>query len=212
MPARYIDRRDGARALIEPLRRLAGRTDVLVLALPRGGVPIGFELARELGAPLDLMLVRKLGVPGHEELAMGAIASGGVRVTNPEIAAQVPDEDFARVAETERAELRRRETAYRGDRPPAEVQGRCVVLVDDGVATGATMKAAIRAVRALGAARVIVAVPLAPRETVAELRALADDVVCPESPEPFFGIGQWYERFEQLDDDDVRDTLRRAWE
>lgn len=203
-----------AEALRDPRR---GATDAagppLVLGLPRGGVPVAMEVADALDAPLDLMVVRKLGVPGHEELAMGAIASGGVRVLNRDVvdgldlSAATIDE----VARREEAELRRRERAYRGDRPLARLAGRRVVLVDDGLATGATMRAAAAAARQLGPARVIVAVPVAPVETIDALEREVDLVVCPATPAPFFGVGQWYVDFSQTTDDEVRALLAQAW-
>lgn len=209
---RFADRREAGRRLAEKLRRYAGREDVLVLALPRGGVPVGFEVARELGAALDVMIVRKLGVPGHEELAMGAVASGGVRVLSEEIIAglRVPQSAIEEVAAREAAELARRERLYRGGRPAPEVQGKTVILVDDGIATGATMRAAARALRKLGPARLVVAAPTGAPDSVAALEQQADEVVCLDTPEPFVAVGVWYDRFPQLSDAEVRALLAEA--
>jgi len=194
-------------------RRLAGHSNVLVLALPRGGVPVGFEVARALGAPLDLFLVRKLGVPGQEELAMGAIAEGGVRILNHAVLdiVDVEDEEIERVAAREEAELRRRATEYRGERAEPEVRGRTVVLVDDGLATGSTMRAAAAAIRQRGPAELIVAVPVAARETCDLLEREVDAVECLRTPEPFHAVGIWYDRFDQTSDEEVRQLLARAW-
>lgn len=212
--APYTDRAEAGRILAEALReKLPDPGDALVLALPRGGVPVGFEVAEALEVPLDLMLVRKLGLPGQPELAMGAIASGGVRVLNAEVVslAGVPEATIASVERRERAELERREKAYRGDRPPARIEGRTIILVDDGVATGSTMTAAVRAVRERNPRRVVVAAPVASPEVAASLRGEADLVVCPRLPTPFFAIGCWYLDFPQLTDEDVARFLRRAW-
>ena len=192
----------------------AGRGDVTVLALPRGGVPVGYEVALALGAPLDVFLVRKLGVPGQEELAMGAIATGGVRVVNDAVVEELgiaPDVIEA-VAAREQEELERRERAYRGERPAPDVSGRVVILVDDGLATGSTMRAAARALRKLGPARIVVAVPVAPREACAALRPEADEVVCAETPESFKGVGRWYDDFSQTTDEEVRALLQASAE
>jgi putative phosphoribosyl transferase len=180
--------------------------------LPRGGVPVGFEVARALHAPLDVMLVRKLGVPGHEELAMGAIASGGVRVLSDDIikALSIPDRVIATIAANEESELARRERAYRDDRPPLDVRGKTVILVDDGLATGSTMRAAAAALQAQHPERLVIAVPVAPRETCQSLLNAADDVVCATVPEPFFAVGNWYEDFSQTTDEEVRELLARA--
>jgi putative phosphoribosyl transferase len=208
---RYRDRREAGRVLGERLATLAGRQDILVLGLPRGGVPVAWEVARRLGAPVDLFVVRKLGFPGHEELAMGAIASGGVRVLNPEVMAYgVTREDIERVTEIERRELERRERLFRGDRPPIRVAGRTVILVDDGLATGSTMRAAVRALRQQQAARIIVAVPIAAPSTCAEMEDEADEVICAATPEPFRAVGLWYEDFTQTTDDEVRELLDHA--
>ena len=208
----FRDRTDAGRRLAERLGEYAGRPGVLVLALPRGGVPVAFEVARALGAPLDVFLVRKLGVPGHEELAMGAIATGGVRVVNESVVRElgIGGEVIDAVAGRERAELERRARAYRGERPAPEVRGRAVILVDDGLATGSTMRAAALAVRRQEPERVVVAAPVAARATCAELLAEVDDVVCAATPEPFYGVGRWYEDFSQTTDEEVRELLARA--
>ncbi len=208
-PFTFRDRSDAGRRLAKTLPAYASRDDVLILALPRGGVPVGAEVAEALEAPLDLMLVRKLGVPGHEELAMGAVASGGVRVLNEDVVGSlgIGEELVDAVARRERAELERSERAYRGERPPLDIEGRTVLLVDDGLATGATMRAAVDAARKLGPARVVVAVPMAPPETCRQLEDVADEVVCLERPDPFLAIGVWYERFPQITDEQVRELL-----
>jgi putative phosphoribosyl transferase len=207
------NRAAAGQALGRRLKHYTGRDDVIVLALPRGGAPVGFEVAQSLGAPLDLMLVRKLGTPGQPELAMGAIASGGVSVLNQDIirALDITEKTIENVTHREQAELERRQQAYRGDRPLPAINKRCVILVDDGVATGATMRAAIGALRKQHPERIVVAVPVAPPDTVAQLRIEADEVVCLATPEPFMSIGRWYRDFSQLDDDDVRELLSRAW-
>lgn len=209
----YRDRGHAGRTLGEEVARVRGMADPIVLALPRGGVPVAFEVAEALDAPLDLILVRKLGAPGQEEIALGAIASGGVRVLNEEIIRQlrVTPEQLEIVAARERVELRRREQAYRGGRPYPQVADRTAVLVDDGLATGATMRAAARALRQLHPASVVVAVPVAPLSTIEALRREVDDVVCPASPAPFFGVGMWYGDFTQTTDAEVRALLGRAW-
>ena len=191
----------------------AGAADVLVLALPRGGVPVGARVTRALGAPLDVFVVRKLGVPGHEELAMGAIASGGVRVRNEEVVdkLRIDDATLQRAAEVETRELARRERSYRGQRPPPDLAGRVVILVDDGLATGSTMRAAVAAARAAGPARVVVAVPTAPASTCEELRGEADEVVCVTTPRPFRAVGYSYRSFPQTTDEEVRELLQAAW-
>jgi putative phosphoribosyl transferase len=209
---RFRDRTEAGRLLAEQLTAYANRPDVLVLALPRGGVPVAYEVARALGAPLDVFVVRKLGVPGYEELAMGAVATGGVRVLNDQIVAglRIPDHVIEAVAASEQQELARRERLYRGDRPPPDVGHRTVILVDDGLATGATMQAAIKALRALQPARIVVAVPTGSPETCEQLKAQADDVICAITPEPFHAVGLWYEDFTQTTDEEVRDLLARA--
>ncbi|MBV8506632.1 MAG: phosphoribosyltransferase [Alphaproteobacteria bacterium] len=208
-PQRYRNRTDAGRQLAEKLAVYANRPDVLVLALPRGGVPVGFEVARALGAPLDVFLVRKLGVPGHEELAMGAVATGGVRVLNDEIVSGlgISEHEIDAAVARELQELARRERLYRGDRTPPDLAGRTVILVDDGLATGATMRAAVAASRQQRPARIVVAVPTASPDTGEALKAEADGVVCAITPEPFFAVGQWYEDFRQTTDDEVRDLL-----
>jgi putative phosphoribosyl transferase len=210
--AHFRDRVDAGEILARHLDHFYGRDDVLVLALPRGGVPVGFQVARALGAPLDVFLVRKLGVPGHEELAMGAIASGGVRVMNHQVVRMsgVTPRQIAAAVAREEEELRRREREYRGERPMPEVRGKTVILVDDGLATGATMRAAAQALEAQGPARLVVAVPVAAAETCREFTAEVDEVVCAVTPEPFWGVGMWYQDFGQTTDDEVRELLRRA--
>lgn len=209
----FRDRRDAGRFLARRLKRYAGRSGVLVLALPRGGVPVAYEVAKELRAPLDLFLVRKLGMPGHEEYAMGAIASGGVRVLNDRIVNEgIPADVIDRVTRQELQELERRERAYRGTRPPPEIRGRTVILVDDGLATGSTMRAAAAALRRLGPKKIVVAVPVAAPETCDELRSEVDEIVCAETPRPFQAVGLWYDDFSQTTDDEVRDLLERARE
>lgn len=204
----FRDRRHAGQVLASALERYAG-DDVVVLALPRGGVPIAFEVAARLGSPLDVFVVRKLGVPGHEELAMGAIASGGVQVLSDELVArlQITGEQIEEVVARERTELARRERAFRGDRPPLEVAGRTVILIDDGLATGATMRAAVEGLRKLGPERVIVAVPVGAPETCAELRDEVDELVCLMTPSPFWGVGNWYDDFTQTTDDEVHGLL-----
>ena len=211
----YRDRRDAGRQLAAELQEYSGRNDLLILALPRGGVPVAYEVAQMLEAPLDLLLVRKLGFPGHEELAMGAIASGGVRVLNDRLVEQlsISPEIIDEAAEREAMELRRREQAYRGDRPPPDVRGQCVILIDDGLATGATMLAAAKAMRQHDPASVIVAVPVAPPEAIREFEAYpeVERVVCPQAPAMFGGVGRWYQDFSQTSDAEVRELLARAW-
>ncbi|MFL5802539.1 MAG: phosphoribosyltransferase [Roseiflexaceae bacterium] len=210
----FRDRREAGRLLAATLTAYANRPDVLVLALPRGGVPVAYEVARALGAPLDVFLVRKLGVPGHEELAMGAIATGGVRVLNKEVvrALGIPDYVIEAVTAKEQQELERRERLYRGGRPPPDVRGRTVILVDDGLATGATMYAAVQALRQQQPASIVVAVPIAAPETCAELSEEVDEIICAVTPEPFHAIGLWYEDFSPTTDEEVRDLLARAHE
>jgi len=209
---RFRDRREAGRLLAAKLSAYANRPDVVVLALPRGGVPVAAEVARALGAPLDVFVVRKLGVPGHEEFAFGAIATGGVRVLNEDVvrALQIPDRVIDAVAAREQEELARRERVYRGDRPPLDVRGRTVILVDDGLATGATMHAAIRALRQQQPARIVVAVPTASPETCDELKRVVDEVVCATTPDPFYAVGLWYEDFSQTTDEEVRELLARS--
>ena len=206
----FADRRDAGRALATELRAYAGRPDVLILALPRGGVPVAYEIAEALAAPLDLFLVRKLGTPGHEELAMGAIASGGVRVLNDEVIQwyRIPDASIDAVALREQRELERREVAYREGRRPLPIAGRTAVLVDDGLATGSTMRAAVKAVRQRDPARIIVAVPVGSPDTCREFGAIADEIICARTPQPFSAVGQWYRDFSQTSDEEVRTLLR----
>jgi predicted phosphoribosyltransferase len=209
---RFLDRREAGTELARHLRQFADRTDVVILALPRGGVPVGFEVAAALGAPLDVFVVRKLGLPGHPELAMGAIASGGVRVLNEDVLQSVPVSRAAieAVTRSEHAELDRRERAYRDGRARVPIEGRVVILIDDGLATGSTMRAAVLAVRRLRPTQVVVAVPVGARQTCRELRAVADEVVCPLTPEPFGAVGAWYKDFSQTPDDEVRHLLALA--
>jgi putative phosphoribosyl transferase len=207
------DRTAAGRALAAALAGYRNRDDVLVLALPRGGVPVACEVAAALQAPVDVLIVRKLGVPWHEELAMGALASGGARVLNEDViaGAGIRSEEIERATRVQQLEIERREQAYRGDRPQPEVKGKRVILVDDGIATGATMRVGVQALRQRGAAAIAVAVPVAPAETVGLLRAEADEVVCLATPEPFFAVGAWYADFRQVSDDEVRRLLDAAW-
>jgi len=191
----------------------AKRPDVIVLALPRGGVPVGFEAARIIDAPLDIMLVRKLGTPGQEELAMGAIASGGVCVLNSDLIADIgiSQEAIQTATIREQQELDRREQTYRGDYPAPEIENRCVILVDDGLATGASMLAAVAALKQRNPASIVVAIPVAPSDTVQRLQQEADDVVCLATPEAFWAVGRWYREFSQIRDDEVTSLLLQAW-
>jgi putative phosphoribosyl transferase len=209
---RFKDRTEAGRTLVESLSSYRDRDDVVVLALPRGGVPVAYEIAVSLRAPLDVFVVRKLGVPGHEELAMGAVASGGTRVVNEDVIRELNIDEAAidREAEIENRELQRREGAYRGDRAPRDLEGKTVILVDDGIATGATMRAAIGAVRARGAKSLVVAVPTAAPSSCDQLRREVDEVVCTMTPEPYLAVGAWYDEFPQLTDDDVRRILDDA--
>jgi predicted phosphoribosyltransferase len=208
--ARFANRSEAGKEVATKLMKYANRGDVLILALPRGGVPVAYEVARALRAPLDVFLVRKLGVPGHEELAMGAIASGGVRVLNDEVAIYFDEAAIDAVAAREEEELKRRERLYRGDQPAPDVRGRTVILVDDGLATGSTMRAAAAALRKLQPAKIIVAVPVAAPETCDEFRSEVDEVVCAVTPEPFMAVGLWYEDFSQTSDEEVRELLEKA--
>jgi putative phosphoribosyl transferase len=212
MRPRFHDRRAAGQTLASHLGEYARRPGVIVLALPRGGVPVAAEVASALHAPLDVFVVRKLGVPGQEELAMGALASGGVRVLDHEIvrAAGVTAADVERVTSMEAAELDRRERQYRGDRPPPAVEGKTVILVDDGLATGSSMRAAVAALRSRHPARVVVAVPVAAAETCAEFQAIADEIVCVETPSPFQAVGLWYEDFSQTSDEEVHTLLGQS--
>jgi len=208
----FTDRIDAGRQLAARLASFADRDDVIILALPRGGVPVAFEIAQALHLPVDIFLVRKLGVPGHRELAMGAIATGGVRVLNDDVvrSLQIPSRAIDAVAEEEQRELERRERAYRGNRAAPTVAGRTVIIVDDGLATGSTMRAAVAALRQQAPERIVVAVPVAPPSTCTELRAEADEVVCLATPEPFSAVGLWYRDFSETSDAEVRDLLARA--
>ena len=210
-PGLFRDRREAGRLLAAKLTAYANRPDVIVLALPRGGVPVADEVARALGAPLDVFVVRKLGVPGSEELAMGAVATGDVRVLNDQLVNRlgIPDHLIDAVAVREGQELARRERLYRGGRPLLDVRDRTVILVDDGLATGATMHAAIAALRQLHPARIVVAVPTASPETCEEMRAEVDDVICAITPEAFQAVGRWYQDFAQTTDEEVQDLLTR---
>jgi predicted phosphoribosyltransferase len=208
----FANRREAGRILASLLMKYADRDDVLVLALPRGGVPVGFEVAQALRAPLDVFIVRKLGVPGHDELAMGAIATGGVRVLNDDvvISLELEPEVIDAVAAREEKELARRERIYRGARPAPDVRGRTVIVVDDGLATGSTMRAAVAALRKQGPARIVVAVPVAAPETCEEFRTEVDEAVCAATPRMFNGVGRWYEDFSQTTDDEVHELLAQA--
>jgi len=209
---RFHDRHEAGRRLAGELRAYAGRDDVIVVALPRGGVPVGYEVAHALGLPLEVMQVRKLGVPGHEELAMGAIASGGVRIVSENVveALGIPERVIATVAAAEAQELERRERVYREGRLFPEMRGRTVILVDDGLATGSTMRAAAAALRSLGAARLVAAVPVAPKESCDAMREVVDEVVCASVPERFQAVGEWYDDFSQISDQEVSELLRRG--
>ena len=208
----FRNRSEAGRELASALMSYAGRNDVVVLALPRGGLPIGYELAHALHAPLDIFLVRKLGVPGYEELAMGAIASGGTMVLNESVLEQlrITAAQIEEVAERERRELERREHAFRNGRTPVPVSDRICILVDDGLATGSTMRAAVQALQKQKPRKVVVAVPVGAADTCHKIQSLADEVVCLYTPEPFMAVGRWYDDFAQLGDEDVRDYLERA--
>jgi putative phosphoribosyl transferase len=208
----FTDRRHAGRVLASRLTKYAGRDDVIVLALPRGGVPVAYEVASTLGAPMDVFLVRKLGTPGHRELAMGAIASGGVRVVNEDVVQWygISESAIDRIAREEQEELERRERAYRDQRPAPDLTNKIVVLIDDGLATGSTMRAAAHAVRARRPARVVIAVPVGAPQTCAELAAVADEMICARMPEPFSAVGQWYLNFDQTDDEEVRELLQKS--
>jgi len=206
---RFKDRRDAGRQLAERLKEYTGRSDVVVLALPRGGVPVAYEVAHRLRVPLDIFLVRKLGVPGHPELAMGAIAEGGVEVLSDDLIRDlgVPTALVRQVAAREKLELDRRDRQYRGGRSLAPVRDRVVILIDDGLATGSTMQAAVTALGQLSPSRIIVAVPVGARDTCARLQQFADEVVCLDTPEPFQAVGLWYEHFDQTTDEEVHRLL-----
>jgi len=208
----FRDRYEAGQVLAQRLASYKGRSDVIVLALPRGGVPVAYAVAAELDAPLDVFLVRKLGTPGHRELAMGAIASGGIRVLNDEVIRwySIPSSEIERVVREEERELARGENEYRQGRPPADIAHRVVILIDDGLATGSTMRAAVEAVRRKSPSRVVVAVPVGAQSTCAELRSVADEVVCARTPEPFSAVGQWYSNFQQTEDEEVRRLLQQG--
>ena len=208
----YRDRSDAGRVLATQLTAYANRSDVLVLALPRGGVPVAYEVVKALHAPLDVFIVRKLGVPGHEELAMGAIATGGVCVLNEDVVQMlhIPDRVIEAVIAKEQQELERREHLYRDDRPPPDVRDCTIILIDDGLATGATMRAAIKALRQQHPARLVVAVPVAAPPTCEELGAQVDEIICAKTPEPFYGVGYWYEDFSQTTDEEVHALLAQS--
>jgi putative phosphoribosyl transferase len=211
---RFANRREAGAVLAKRLGHYKDRKDVVVLALLRGGVPVGYEVARELAAPLDVFFVRKLGLPGHGELAMGAIASGGVRVLNEDVVASygIPATVIDRVAEEEQRELERRERAYRGERPHVDLRGRVALLIDDGLATGSTMKAAVQAAQAHAPLRTVVGVPVGAPDTCREIGDLANEVICARAPETFAAVGQWYRDFAQTEDVEIRALLRESAE
>ena len=208
----FANRTEAGQELALRLSTYANRDDVIVLGAPRGGVPVAFEVARELNAPLDVFVLRKLGVPGREELAFGAIASGGIRILNRDTVEGLglTGLDIERVTKSEKQELERRERAYRGGRRPLDVSGLTVILVDDGIATGSSMRAAIRALRQMKPARIVIAVPVAPPSTCSQLEGEADELVCLETPEPFYGVGQFYDDFSQVSDEEVKQLLENA--
>jgi predicted phosphoribosyltransferase len=212
--SRFRDRVEAGRRVAELLSGYAGRDDVIVLALPRGGVPVGYEVAKALGAPLDVLVVRKLGVPGHEEFAMGAIASGGLLVLDQDLVRRlgIGRAEIERTVAAELRELERREAAYRDGREPPQLEGKTVILVDDGLATGSTMRAAALAVRQANPARIVVAVPVAAAQTCDEFRDVVDEIVCALTPQPFQAVGLWYDDFSQTSDDEVRALLSEAAE
>lgn len=208
----FIDRAEAGTRLAWCLGKYADRDDVLVLGVPRGGVPVAFEVATLLKVPLDVFVLRKLGVPGHEELALGAIGSGGVRVLDKQIirALQIPDFDIELITRAEKKELERREHKYRRGSPPLDVRGKTVILVDDGIATGSSLTAGVHALRQMHAASIVVAVPVAPRRTLDRLQHEVDELVCVEAREPFYGVGQFYRDFSQVSDEEVNELLERA--
>lgn len=208
----FYDRKDAGERLAKQLQGYAKRSDAIVLALPRGGVPVAFEVAKALQLPLDVFLVRKLGTPGQEELAMGAIASDNIEVLNEDIIQQlrIPREMIDRVKAEQEAVLEERNRRYRGDRPAPKIKDQTVILIDDGIATGATIRVAIKAIKKLGCRHLIVAVPVAPESTIQQLRNEVDEIYCLETPEPFFAIGNWYENFSQTSDEEVQSLLSKA--
>src|SRR5215470_16849003 len=212
MERAFANRIEAGRLLAEELEKYAGRDDVIVLGLPRGGVPVANEVAKRLGAPLDVFIVRKLGVPGFEELAAGAIASGGVRVLNEDVMRAIPhaDQTIEALTARETTELQRREKAFREGRPAPELRDRIAILVDDGLATGATMRAAVKALRQCGAAKIVVAVPVGPPDTCHEIEGQADETICLSTPEFFQAVGQYYDDFSQTTDEDVREILSHS--
>jgi predicted phosphoribosyltransferase len=212
-PTRFADRAQAGQFLAQSLLAYADRPDVLVLALPRGGVPVAYEVAVALRLPLDVFVVRKLGVPGREELAFGAVAGDGTRVLNREVidSLHISDADVRRVTQAELRELQRREAAYRGNRPPVRIRQRVILLIDDGLATGATMRAAVMALRQQHPAQIIISVPTASRQACGDMRPIVDDVICEMTPEPFYAVGLWYEDFSPVTDDEVKAMLVRAY-
>jgi putative phosphoribosyl transferase len=212
MAVPFRDRAEGGRVLARELDAYANRSDVLVLGLPRGGVPVAYQVATALRVPLDVFVVRKIGMPGHEEFAMGAIASGGARLLNADVIEDygVPPMEVERTIAVETRELTRRELLYRGDRSFPDLTGKTVILVDDGLATGSSMRVAVKALRQDGPAAIVVAVPVAASETCEAFRDVSDEIVCAVTPEPFFAVGMWYEDFSQTSDEEVRDLLERA--
>jgi putative phosphoribosyl transferase len=212
MATPFRDRAQAGQRLAESLQRYAGRPDVIVLALPRGGVPVGYEVARALDVPLDVFVVRKLGVPWHKELAMGALATGGVRLLNTELieSAGIHPTEVNEVTRREQAELERRERQYRGDRPFPDLKGKTIILIDDGLATGSSMRAAVEALRQEQPARIVVAVPVAAPEICDALAEVADEIVCAITPRPFAAVGLWYDNFAQTTDEEVHDLLARS--
>ncbi|MGI2902267.1 phosphoribosyltransferase [Tolypothrix sp. VBCCA 56010] len=209
----FKDRRLAGQVLAVKLAAYANRADVLVLALPRGGVPVAFEVAKALNAPLDVFVVRKLGVPGQKELAMGAIASGNVRILLEDIIRQekIATEAIEKVTAKEQQELNRRQTLYRGDRPKLAIAGRTIILIDDGLATGATMRAAIAALHKQQPEKIVVAVPVSSPQTYQEIKSLIDEIICADTPSPFYCVGLWYEKFPQTTDQEVRDLLNQSF-
>ena len=208
----FLDRRDAGQRLAQELGSYANRSDLLVFGLPRGGVPVAYEVAHALHAPLDVFIVRKLGFPGHPELAMGAIATGGVRILDRRLIEMydVPEDAIDEVTESEQRELERREKLYRDDRPSPEVRDHTVILIDDGLATGSTMRAAVQALRQEGARKVVVAVPIAPPDTCEAMSHEVDDIICAITPEPFLAVGVWYADFSETSDEEVRELLAKA--